>query len=88
MTPERVVCPVHSEFSHHCDERHMRIDRLTNDIFSLIDAVKSKAEANRIEAIEAVHTISMRVAKIVGAGVVVQLIAAALLMAAFTRWFK
>jgi hypothetical protein len=66
----------------------MRIDRLTNDIFSLIDAVKSKAEANRIEAIEAVHTISMRVAKIVGAGVVVQLIAAALLMAAFTRWFK
>jgi hypothetical protein len=35
-----------------------------------------------------VHTISMRVAKIVGAGVVVQLIAAALLMAAFTRWFK
>jgi len=88
MTPDRVVCPVHQEMEHHCNERHDRIDRLNSDIFNLINALKEKAESNRIEAIQAVHTISIRVAKIVGIGVVIQVIAAALLLALFTKWLK
>jgi len=88
MTPDRVVCPVHQEVENHCNERHGRLDRLISEIFKLADDIKARAEDNRVEAIKAVHDIGMKVAKIVGVGVVIQIVAAAFLLALFTKWLK
>jgi len=88
MTPDRVTCPLHSDMERHCDERRVQQEHVNDTVFHLLDALRERAEANRVEAIQAVTTISVRVAKIVGIGLVVQLVAAAGIATALAKLLK